>query len=62
MSKSIKVTEPLYHELIGYMKPRESFSDVIERVLKVYRTVSDVSEILGPSHYLKSSTPPGKGG
>lgn len=53
MSKSIKVSDQVYNRLLELLKPRETFSEVIQRVLKVYDTVSNVSDILGPSHYLQ---------
>jgi len=53
MSKPIKVSEDTYQELVGLLMPRETFDGVIKRILQVYKTISNVSDILGPSHYLQ---------
>jgi len=53
MSKSIKVTDQVYKTIKKYMGPQESYSHVIERALSVFETISEVSETLGPAHYLK---------
>ena len=52
MSKSIKVTEEVYKDLLEMQRPRETFSEEIERLLRVYRTLFEVRETLGPSHHL----------
>ena len=62
MSRSIKVSDEVYQELIAMLQARESFSQVIERMLKVYRTIKDVSEGLAPSHYLNRKSQEDKGG
>lgn len=36
MSKSIKVSEDTYQMLLGFMRPRETFSELIARLLTVY--------------------------
>jgi len=53
MSKVIKVSDEVYNQLDGLKSRRETFSEVVERLLKVYDTIWDVSEALGPGHYLK---------
>jgi len=58
MSKTIRISEEVYQEIERLLEPRETFSQVINRVLKVYRTIRDVSDGLPASHYLKSSRPP----
>jgi hypothetical protein len=35
------------------MQPRETFDDVVVRLLEVYLTIKGVSDTLGPNHYLK---------
>jgi len=52
MSKSIKIKDSLYDRLVEIMDKRETFSDVLTRVLRVYDTVSSVRDTLGPHHYL----------
>jgi len=56
MSKSIKVTDEVYLALEAIREKRETFSEAIERLLRVYDTIKGVSE---PSHYLKSPQPRG---
>jgi len=53
MSKSIKVSDEVYHRLMGMLTVRETFSQVIERLLEVYYKIESVSSTLGASHYLK---------
>ena len=52
MSKSIKVSEEVYQELVKEQRPRETFNEEIERFLRVYKTLFNVVETLGPSHSL----------
>jgi len=61
MSHSIKVTDGVYIALEAIREKRETFSEAVERLIKVYATIKDVSDTLGPSHYLKSTTPPREG-
>ncbi|MBU2060070.1 MAG: hypothetical protein KKB38_20360 [Gammaproteobacteria bacterium] len=58
MSKTLKVSDEIYQELEGLLQPRETFSQVIERILRTYRTIVGVAEALPGSHYLKSPRPP----
>ncbi len=60
MSKTIKVTDEVYQELEGFLELRETFSQVIERVLRVFKTIRDVSDNLTANHYLHSKRPPSK--
>jgi hypothetical protein len=53
MRKSIKVSEQNYLELESLLEPRETFDDVVGRLLHVFRTMRTVSDTLGPSHYLR---------
>jgi len=62
MSHSIKVTDGVYIALEEVREKRETFSECVERLLRVYDTIKGVSDTLGPSHYLRSPTPPGEGG
>jgi len=52
MSKSIKVTDGVYIALEAIREKRETFSECVERLIKVYATIKGVSDTLGPSHYL----------
>ncbi|GAI48531.1 unnamed protein product, partial [marine sediment metagenome] len=61
MTHTIKVSDETYQELESLLEPRETFDGVVGRLLKVYKTIKEVAGILGPSHYLKSKTPPGQG-
>lgn len=60
MSKAIKVTDEVYIALDAIRVKGETFSDAVEKAVKVYVTIKDVSDTLGPRHYLKSKTPPGQ--
>jgi len=60
MSKSIKVTDGVYIALEAIREKRETFSEAVERLIKVYATIKDVSDTLGPSHYLKAPPPYGR--
>ncbi len=53
MSKTIRVRNQVYNELEELRDKRETFSEVIERLIKLYSTMRNVSDNLGPSHYLK---------
>jgi len=53
MSKTIKVEDRVYDRLEEIREKRETFSEAVERLLKVYDTIKTVSDTLGPSHYLK---------
>ena len=53
MNKTIKVEDQVYDRLEEIREKRETFSECVERLLKVYDTIKTVSDILGPSHYLK---------
>ena len=57
-SKTIKVSEVNHNRLVALMRPRESFDEVITRLLDLYEMMTSVSETLGPSHYLRSPVPP----
>lgn len=61
MSKTIRVDNPVYDRLEKLIIHRETFSHVIERLLKLYDTMTEVKETLGPSHYImerpKSNAP-----
>lgn len=52
MSKSIKVSDEVYNDLLKMQQPRETLSEIIKRLIRVYATLFSIKETLGPSHYL----------
>ena len=62
MSKSIKVSDKVYEELRELQAPRETYTEVIDRLLSTIRPLREASKFLGPSHYLKERPPCGKEG
>ena len=61
MSKTIKLSDETYSALETLREKRETFDEAVKRLLHVFSTLRNVSDILGPSHYLKSDKPPGGG-
>lgn len=59
MSKTIKVSDETKEALEKLQQPRETFDGVVQRLLRVHASLQNVSDILGPVHYLKSPNPPG---
>lgn len=53
MSHAIKVSDNVYQRLQRLQGPRESYSEVIDRCICAVEAIRGVSNILGPSHYLK---------
>lgn len=62
MGKTIRVTDEVYTRLDAKLVHRETFSHLIKRLLDLHDTMSDVSDTLGPSHYLKGPQPAREGG
>lgn len=60
-TKLIKLDLDTYNRLDGVREKGQSFSFVVDKLLDLYIMLTDVSDALGPSHYLKSDKPPGKG-
>ena len=60
MSKTIRVTDGVYIALDAIREKRETFSEAVEKAIRVYLTIKDVSDTLGPSHYLKEHPLGGK--
>ncbi len=55
MSKSIKVSEEVYQELLLIQRPRETFSEVIGRLLRVTELLMKAEPIIRGQHeYLES--------
>ena len=57
MSRTIRLEERVYNDLEGIREKRETFSQAVERIIRVYVTMKEVSDTLGPSHYLKGDRP-----
>ena len=60
-SKGIRLTDGCYTALDAIREKRESFSETVERLIRVYATMRSVSDTLGPSHYLKERPKEGNG-
>ena len=52
MRKQISLDIAVYEQLDTLRGKRESFSQLVERLVKVYKTLFEVAEVLGPAHYL----------
>jgi len=59
MRKTIKVDEQTYKDLDEIRDKRETFDEVVKRVIAVFKQIQQLSDDLGPGHYLKSDTSPG---
>jgi len=59
MSKTIRVDEQTYNDLDNIRDKRETFDEVIKRVIGVFKQLQRMTDDLGPGHYLKSDTSPG---
>ena len=46
MKKSIKVSEDVSHALIDLQRPRETFSDVVERLLDIHEGVQQLIKVM----------------
>ena len=53
MSKTIRLDDGVYIALEAIQEKRETFSQTVERLIKVFVTMKGVSDILGPGHYLR---------
>ena len=53
MAKTIWLTDGVYITLDAIREKRETFSEVVERLIKVYLTLKEASDTLVSSHYLK---------
>lgn len=60
MSKTIRLEDDVYFALDDIRDKRETFSAVVARLMRVYVTIKDVSDTLGPGHYLRSAQSPGE--
>lgn len=52
MSKSIKITDETYEELRALQGPRETYSQVILRLLAIIKPLQEAKDILGPGYHL----------
>lgn len=62
MTKTIKVSQETYNALEELREKRETFDQAVQRVIKVFKQLEEMSKALGPAHYLKSDSPPGREG
>lgn len=62
MTKTIKVSQETYDALEGIREKRETFDQAISRVIKVFKTLEEMTKSLGPAHQLKADSPPGREG
>ena len=53
MSKTIRIDDRVYIALDTIREKRETFSEVIERLVKLHTLMTDVGKGLGPSHWTK---------
>lgn len=53
MSKAIKITNEVYLQLQRHQSPRETYSQVIARLLKTYELLEGVRDGLPASHFLQ---------
>jgi len=53
MSKQIRVTDGVYIALDAIREKRESFSNVVERIIKTYVLIQGIRDGLPASHYLQ---------
>ena len=60
MSKTVRLEDGVYIALDAVREKRVTFSEAVERIIRVYVTIKNVSDTLGPSHYLKGAPPYGE--
>ena len=54
MSKTIKLDDVVYDKLTGLMRPKETYSQVVERVLMMFDKLGDLRNVLeGAIEYRK---------
>ena len=49
MSKQIRISDEVYKALLEMQRPQETFSKEVERLVRVYKTLFEASNLLGPS-------------
>ncbi len=52
MHHSIKVRDEVYDDLRRLQRPRETYNEVISRLLMIAKPLLEAARILGPSHSL----------
>lgn len=52
MDKTIKLKQEVYADLEKIAVRGETYSQVVERLIRVYKTLSSVADTLGPSHWV----------
>lgn len=53
MSKTIRLEDEVYERLDKKLIHRETFTHLVKRLLDLHDTMSDVSNTLGPEHFLR---------
>ena len=46
MSKTIKLEDAVYNKLTGLMRPKETYSQVVERVLMMFDKLGELRDVL----------------
>ncbi len=55
MNRSIKVSDEVYNDLLQLQRPRETFSEVVGRLLSLYSLITKAEPIIkGAEAYLRS--------
>lgn len=62
MSKSIKVSEEVYQELLALQRPRETFSQVVERLIHSYELLQKAAATIGEQKVVIENKRPGRNG
>lgn len=57
MSHTIKLEDQVFEKLQSLQGHRETYSQTVERLIRVVQTLDQVVEILGPSHHIMSRSP-----
>ena len=52
MSKQIRVSDEVYERLHEMQRPRETFSELVERLMRVYKSLFEASNLLGSGYHL----------
>jgi len=46
MSKTIKLEDKVYNKLTGLMRPKETYSQVVERILMMFDKLGELKDVL----------------
>lgn len=58
MPKTIQLEDRVYADLETIRVKDETRSEVVERLIRVYKTISSVADTLGPSHWINERRVP----